>query len=1191
MSAIEFLTELSGQGVKVWVDSDHLCYRAPKGVMTPSLLSKLAEYKTELLMFLSQHQKSDLAVALSQIVPAPDQLYQPFPITDVQRAYWLGRYAAFELGNVGNHGYIEVEAVDLDLDRSLLILRQLIERHPMLRAVLLPDGQQQILEHVPPFQIELIDLEGFDQQEINKQIGQIRQEMDHQVFQAEQWPLFEIRVSRLDKRHVRVHVSMEALFIDSWSVRILFREFLHLYHEPDASLPPLELSFRDYVLAVEHLRDTELYRRSQDYWSERLRELPPAPDLPLAIEPALLQQPHFVPRKTRLEALEWQRLKARGAQVGLTPSGILLAVFAEVLTTWSKNPRFCINLTIFNLLPLHKQVNEIMGDFTSLLLLAVDNSHSDVFESRAKRLQAQLWRDFDHCYYSGVRVLQDLTRIQGGRGQVMMPVVFTSLLGQEMATTHPAPWQETVYFVTQTPQVWLDHQVLEEEAGSLVVYWQAVEALFPPGLLDDMFDAYIRFLHRLTIDDEVWQNHSCELIPTSQLAVRALVNATEAPVSDRLLQSFFLEQAVKNPHHLAVISARRSLTYQEVLNRAIPLGHQLRQLGAHPNHLVAVVMEKGWEQVVGVLGVLLSGAAYLPIDPKLPQERLTFLLDHGEVELVITQSWIARAVQWPERLQPICVDALDMASTAIPGDNTSGFYMLGDTSPSGAPFIVPCKPDDLAYVIYTSGSTGLPKGVMIDHQGAVNTILDINHRFGVTSEDRVLALSALSFDVSVYDIFGVLAAGGTIVMPAENALRDPSAWVNLLLQEQVTLWNTVPALLEMLITYTEAACPEALSHSYLRLVLLSGDWISVVLPDRLRKLIPAVNIMSLGGATEASIWSILYPITVVDPSWKSIPYGQPLRNQHFFVFNERLEPCPVWVHGQLYIAGIGLAKGYWKDEEQTKARFFEHPQTGIPLYRTGDLGRYLPDGTIEFLGREDTQVKLQGHRIELGEIEATLARHPVVRAAVANVVTEPHGDKRLVAYVILQSEDQTSNNGQNTSYHVINMALCGFLKERLPAYMVPSAIIIVGSFPLTANGKLDRQNLPLPEIQSSGNATGYVAPTSEIERKIAAVWQEVLALEKVGLHDNFFDLGGNSLLMVQVYTKLHKILSRDISIIEMFFQYPTIHTLAKFLIQAQHTQTDLEESANHLNKRIGIHKTSVQQQRNIRLSHRTTDRN
>ncbi len=235
------------------------------------------------------------------------------------------------------------------------------------------------------------------------------------------------------------------------------------------------------------------------------------------------------------------------------------------------------------------------------------------------------------------------------------------------------------------------------------------------------------------------------------------------------------------------------------------LGDQLRNLGARPNHLVAVVMEKGWEQVVGVLAVLLSGAAYLPIDPKLPQERLTFLLEHGEVELVVTQSWIEKTIQGPEWLIRLCVDELDMTREVEFLESRQG-------------------PDDLAYVIYTSGSTGLPKGVMIDHRGAVNTLLDINHRFGVSSQDRVLALSALNFDLSVYDIFGVLAAGGTIVMPAEDALRDPAVWWDLLVQEQVTLWNTVPALLEMLVEYTEA-CPQALSRSWLRLALLSGDWI------------------------------------------------------------------------------------------------------------------------------------------------------------------------------------------------------------------------------------------------------------------------------------------------------------------------------------------------------------------------------
>jgi pyochelin synthetase len=1153
MSVIELLAELSRQDIKVWVDGDQLRYRALKGTMTPSLRLKLTEHKAELLTLLSQRQVSYPVVSLPQVVPAPDQLYLPFPATDVQQVYWIGRSPTFELGGVGNHGYVEVEAVDLDLDRSLLILRQLIERHPMLRAVMLPDGQQQILEHVPPFHIEVINLIGLDQQEVNKRLSQIRDEMDHQVFQVEQWPVFEIRVSRLDERRIRVHISMEALFTDSWSIGILLREFIHLYHEPEASLPPLELSFRDYVLAEVQLRDLELYRRSQDYWSKRLRELPPAPDLPLAIDPALLKHPRFVPRKARLEASVWQQLKVRGAQARLTPSGILLAAFAEVLTTWSKTPRFCINLVIANLLPLHRQANEIMGDFTSLLLLAVDNSRSNTFENRAKSLQEQLWRDFDHCYYSGVRVLRDLARMQGGTGQAAMPVVFTSLLGQEMIdTTYPAPWQETIYFIAQTPQVWLDHQVMEE-AGNLVLYWHAVEALFPPGLLDEMFEAYISFLRRLATDEAVWQSSSSKLIPSSQLAQRALINATEAPISDQLLHDLFREQAAKSPNHLAVISARRSLTYQETLNGATLLGQQLRELGACPNHLVAVVMEKGWEQVVGVLGVLFSGAAYLPIDPKLPQERLTFLLEHGEVEIVVTQSWIERIVQWPEQLKTICVDALALAATDVkPLDNRQG-------------------PDDLAYVIYTSGSTGLPKGVMIDHRGAVNTILDINQRFGVTSEDRVLALSALNFDLSVYDIFGVLASGGTIVMPSDDALRDPASWLELLVQERVTLWNTVPALLEMLVDYAEVR-PQAINHSCLRLALLSGDWIPISLPDRFKKLVPTVEIISLGGATEASIWSILHPITKVDPSWKSVPYGKPMRNQSFFVFNEMLEPCPVWVPGHLYIGGIGLAKGYWRDDEKTQASFFLHPQTGERLYRTGDLGRYLPDGNIEFLGREDFQVKVGGHRIELGEIEATLLEHPRVSKAVATVIGKRFENKQLIAYVvptricIPQTEDTNLDQADTqvdffnfnvrlaqspASARVLELTeLYEYLRSKLPEYMVPLRILLLETLPLTANGKVDRSALPHPMIQSYEYTKSSRVARTPTEKALVQLWSEVLKLRNVGIEENFYELGGDSLLATKLLVRIQTTFNIELPL-RVLFENLTIATLAEAIEQYQ----------------------------------------
>jgi amino acid adenylation domain-containing protein len=393
-------------------------------------------------------------------------------------------------------------------------------------------------------------------------------------------------------------------------------------------------------------------------------------------------------------------------------------------------------------------------------------------------------------------------------------------------------------------------------------------------------------------------------------------------------------------------------------------------------------MEKGWEQVVAVMGILTAGAAYLPIDPSLPKERVWYLLENGQVDVVLTQPWLDTSLEWPTRIRRLQVD-----ERIVPEED-------------GQPLVPTQGPEDLAYVIFTSGSTGKPKGVMIDHRGAVNTIVDLNQRFAVSPQDRVLALSNLNFDLSVYDIFGTLSAGGTIVMPDNASRRDPAHWADLLIHEQVTIWNSVPALMQMLVEYLgerPALCQAATS---LRLVMLSGDWVPVALPDRIQALFGGVDVYSLGGATEASIWSILYPIRNVDPTWKSIPYGQPMVNQTFHVLNERFEPCPVWVPGQLYIGGIGLAKGYWRDEAKTSASFIIHPQSGERLYRTGDLGRYLPDGNIEFLGREDFQVKIRGHRIELGEIETALEQHPGVQAAVVAAVGDPRGDKRLIAYVV-----------------------------------------------------------------------------------------------------------------------------------------------------------------------------------------------
>jgi amino acid adenylation domain-containing protein len=448
-------------------------------------------------------------------------------------------------------------------------------------------------------------------------------------------------------------------------------------------------------------------------------------------------------------------------------------------------------------------------------------------------------------------------------------------------------------------------------------------------------------------------------------------------------------------------------------------------------------------------------------------------------------------VEWPEGILRIPVNA--------PGKGAAEDEI--DSRPAAT---------DLAYVIFTSGSTGLPKGVMIDHRGAVNTIADINRRFSVGPDDRVLALSSLSFDLSVWDLFGILAAGGTVVMPSPAAAPDPQGWAQLITEHRVTIWNSVPALMEMLVA-TVASTGQRLSPS-LRLALLSGDWIPVGLPDRLRAVAEGVEVVSLGGATEASIWSILHPIGTVDPAWKSIPYGYPMANQTFHVLDERLEPCPDWVAGNLYIGGVGLAQGYWRDQAKTAASFFRHPRTGELLYRTGDLGRWLPSGEIEFLGREDFQVKIQGYRIELGEIEVALYQHPGVREAVVTALGEAGSSRRLVAYVVCK------DLGHSPTVHDLRVFLAG----KLPEYMVPPVFVFLEALPLTENGKVDRRALPAPSGTRPLLGGALRASRNPVEEKLVKIWEEVLGVQPVGTEDDFFELGGDSLLALNLVAAIER---------------------------------------------------------------------
>ncbi len=1074
-------------------------------------------------------------MSLPRVMDDPAHRHEPFPFTDLQEAYFFGRTGAFELGNISTYVTMEVEVNGLDVERLDAAWQRMIERHEMLRAKFLADGRQCILPEAPAsFAIAVRDLSDLDEVARGEALVAIRDEMVAQVLPTAGWPLFDIRVSHLGDGRSRVHIGLDALVMDAWGHSILFKDWAALYHQPKATLPPLEVSFRDYALALKALETKPVYQRDLAYWQARLADLPPAPELPLAQEPSSLERPDFVRRTGRLEAPVWACLKARASAAGLTPSTMMCALYAAVLAEWSKSKHFTLNILYFNRLPLHPRANDIAANLSATILLEVDARTRRPFVEHAQALARRFWDDLEHSHVSGVRVLREYNRLHSGRAQAGMPIVFASTLALDIrqGDVPTGLFQHllglggegaVVHATARTPQVMLDHQIMEE-AGALVFNWDAVESLFPPRLVDDMFAAYHDVLTRLATDDAAWTtpvgDPEVGLLPVAQRASRVRSNATEVPISEGLLHEPFLEQVASHPERLAVIAADRSLTYGELSARAHALAHRLRDVGARPNDLVGVLLEKGWPQVVATLAVGLAGGAYLPIDPGLPAARVRYLLDHGRVKVALlfgdADPLVATDDGWPAEVNRLWVDRDAPAEVPAPLDAIQ-------------------NASDLAYVIFTSGSTGLPKGVMIDHRGARNTVLDVNRRFEIGPNDRVLALSALNFDLSVWDIFGVLAAGGAIVLPPPDALREPGQWTELIETHQVTVWNSVPALMEMwvdsLVPSVREVDPASArgTAAWMRLVLMSGDWIPVTLPDRIRSVFGAdhdgLEVISLGGATEASIWSILYPIETVDPSWSSIPYGRPMANQRFHVLDEAFQARPDWVPGELHIAGVGVAQGYLHDAERTAASFYPHPSTGEQLYRTGDLGRYRPDGSIEFLGREDFQVKIQGYRIELGEIEVALAQQPGIAACAVVAQGAKRGSKRLVAFLVPTSGDQEEDGlrvapEDPVAVEALVDGVRSALTEQIASYMVPAAFVVVEALPLTANGKVDRGALAV--FDTASHAAGadddrpQVGPRDEIEVALAALWQDLLEREVVGVHEDFFDLGGHSLLAVRM---------------------------------------------------------------------------
>ncbi|MEB3130340.1 bacitracin non-ribosomal peptide synthetase BacA [Bacillus paralicheniformis] len=1089
-------------------------------------LFKLATIK-ELSAFIEANHQEDKGDTLVTRAADPENIHEIFPLTGIQLAYLVGRDETFEIGGVATNLTVEFEA-DVDLNRFQLTLQKLIDRHPILRTIVFENGTQKILEATQRYTIETQDLRGFTEEEINVRILEQREKMTSKIIDPSVWPLFELKTFMLPGEKKYFFLNVDPLICDDSSMKRLIREFKQLYENPGLQLPSLEYSFRDYVLASINFKQTSRYQKDQQYWLDKLDHFPSAPELPLKSDPAHVAKPSFKKFSTFLDGHTWNELKKKARHHHLTPTSVLCAAYAYILAYWSRQNHFAINLTVFNRIPFHPDVKNMIGDFTSLMLLDIHaEENMSSFWRFALNVQDTLLEALEHRHYDGVDVIRNIAKKNGMNKKAVMPIVFTSVLSENPDDSFDSlvDFDNIHFFSTRTSQVYIDNQVYEINGG-LYITWDYVEQIFEHEVIESMFDQYIAVIQKAVSGEDV---STIQMNEKSRQMISAY-NDTDQSFDAKPLHELFTGQVKHGPDRMALKHHDEVMTYQELDEKSNQVARFLIGKGVEKGDYIGVIGKRSLGTIVNLLAVLKTGAAYIPLDPDYPEERKAYIQSKSNCKFFISHDVYDK--EHIERFSKAPVDRkVDL--------------------------------DDMAYVIFTSGSTGKPKGVQITHGAAANTILDINEKFNVTEQDNIMGISSLCFDLSVYDVFGALSSGASLVIIDDQ--RDVFSLKETAEKERITIWNSVPAIMGM----TADVYPDNELNHHLRLILLSGDWIPLQLPATIKKTFKNAEVISLGGATEGSIWSIYYPIQKVEEDWKSIPYGKPLANQKIYVLNQNKQLCPVGVEGELYIGGAGVASGYIHDQEKTEHSFIQHQELGY-IYKTGDYGVLKEDGYVEFLGRKDSQVKIRGYRVEMGEIENTLVSHQEITKASVIDYTSPDGIKNLYAFVVAENA-------------ISQLDVKEFLQKTLPDYMIPAKFVQIEEIPLTVNGKVDKRTLhDLAEQHTAdeGQRGGRMLPENETQAMLLEIWKDIFGLDSINLDVSYYEIGGDSLKAISIITEINKRMNVEMPISEIF-KNDTIIALDHYLKNRE--ESDMEHPIQKAREKE-YYPTSPAQQRMYMLS-------
>jgi amino acid adenylation domain-containing protein len=1036
------------------------------------------------------------------------------PLSYAQERLWF--MEQFAPGTAANH-VTAVLPLDGDVDPGQLerAVAAVVARHESLRMRFPADADGRPLVVVAPtlaVQLEVVDIAGLDSSAYISERGA-------RPFDVADGPLF--RTALVRDRNARL-LCLEAhhLVSDGWSTDLVVADLLAAYEavragrEPVLAEPPLR--YGDYA-AWERRGPDDAARRDLDYWCARLAGVTPL-DLPTDRPRPATQVFDGATHRFTVPRAVVDPLVASGRERGATSFMTLLAGYLVLLSRYAgRTTDFAVGTPVAG--RGRPELEGIVGMFVNMLALRADLSGAPTFAELVDRVRDTALTALAHAdtplgqLVDALGLPRDVSR--SPLFQVSFAMHNFGTHSRTDSTPTAARWAPVEIAATR-----FDLELhVAETADGLWCELTYNTALFDKATANRIADHYAAVLADAATDPHRPVDRLCPLTPAERHLVLSAWTDTDGQVSaDATIPMLIAKQAAATPDAVAVADDTGAITYRELDSRSRAAAARLRERGIGPEALVAVCAERAVELVVGLLGVLRAGAGYVPLDPEYPVQRLAFMLEDSAAPVLLTQPHLR------ERLPDTTATVVDLAEITA----ASASSAPADGQAAG--------PDNLAYVIYTSGSTGQPKGVANAHRGVVNRLDWMQRQYRLGAHDAVLHKTPISFDVSVWELFWPLVAGARLVLAKPGGHRDAAYLRDTIARHGVTTAHFVPSMLAALLA------EEGLEGcASLRTIICSGEELPLATARRCVEALPGAALHNLYGPTEAAIdvsWWPCEPAALQRVS--RVPIGRPIQNIRLYVLDELMAPVPVGVPGELYIGGVGVARGYHRRPALTAERFVPDPYGGAGgrLYRTGDAVRWRPDGTLEFLGRLDGQVKLRGQRIELGEIEAALRDLPGVREAVVLVREDTPGDRRLVGYLVADPASEPA-------------AVRAALQRRLPEYMVPAAYVTVDALPVTANGKLDRSALPAPARQAAGSASGSSAPTTEVERIIAGVWQEVLDLDAVGADDDFFDLGGHSLLAVQVVARLRRALPPHVprAAVTDVFAHRTVRELAAYLDQ------------------------------------------